>query len=108
MAAIAEMLRFVDGVGRNCILASLQNIGVQDDLNDLDLALNACFQGRDFEAMFPLFCYQCSSFSGYIGGAVVLMTDLESTKKQTPKHARESKKDQDMDADTRLRYVEAY
>lgn len=77
--------------GKNCILAAFQ-IGIQQDMKDLDPDLSVGVFKGEISKLYPRhFVYQCPSFAGDSGGAVVLRDGklLESTKKQLSKPVSE-------------------
>ena len=98
--------------GRNCILAAFQ-IGIQDDLKylkylDPDLSVGI-FKG-EISKLYPRhFVYQCPSFVGDSGGAVVLKNGkVIGIHQETVIQARERiQHGEDLDADARLESVEA-
>jgi len=95
--------------GKNCILAAFQ-IGIQDDLKDLDPDLSVGVFKGEISKLYPRhFVYQCPSFAGDSGGAVVLKDGkVIGIHQETVIQARERiEKGEDIDADARLESVEA-
>lgn len=94
--------------GRNCILAAFQ-IGIQDDLKDLDPDLSVGIFKGEISKLYPRhFVYQCPSFAGDSGGAVVLKNGkVIGIHQETVIQARERIKQKDLDTDACLESVEA-
>ena len=95
--------------GKKCVLAAFQ-IGIQDDLEDLDPDLSVgVFEGT-ISKLYPRhFVYQCPSFAGDSGGAVVLKNGrVIGIHQETVIQARERiQKGEMLDDDSRLESVEA-
>jgi len=95
--------------GRNCILAAFQ-IGIQDDLKYLDPDLSVGVFKGEISKLYPRhFVYQCPSFAGDSGGAVVLKNGkVIGIHQETVIQARERiQHGEDLDANARLESVEA-
>ena len=95
--------------GRNCILAAFQ-IGIQDDLKDLDPDLSVGIFKGEISKLYPRhFAFQCPSFAGDSGGAVVLRNGkVIGIHQETVIQARERiQHGEDLGTDTRLGSVEA-
>ena len=95
--------------GRNCILAAFQ-IGIQNDLNYLDPHLSVGIFKGEISKLYPRhFVYQCPSFAGDSGGAVVLRGGkVIGIHQETVIQARERiQHGVDLDVDARLESVEA-
>mmetsp|Transcript_13595 Transcript_13595/g.29850 ORF Transcript_13595/g.29850 Transcript_13595/m.29850 type:complete len:315 (+) Transcript_13595:94-1038(+) len=95
--------------GKNCILAAFQ-IGIQEDLKDLDPDLSVGVFKGEISKLYPRhFVYQCASFAGDSGGAVVLKDGkVVGIHQETVIQARERiQHGEDLDADARLESVEA-
>lgn len=95
--------------GRNCILAAFQ-IGIQDDLKYLDPDLSVGIFKGEISKLYPRhFVYQCPSFAGDSGGAIVLKNGkVIGIHQETVIQARERiQHGEDLDTDARLESVEA-
>ena len=94
--------------GKNCILAAFQ-IGIQQDLKDLDPDLSIGVFKGEIAKLYPRhFVYQCPSFAGDSGGAIVLRDGRAvGIHQETVIQARERIKQADLDVDARLESVEA-
>ena len=95
--------------GRQCILAAFQ-IGIQQDLEHLDPSLSVgVFRGEIAKLYSRHFVYQCPSFAGDSGGAVVLKDGkVIGIHQETVIQARERIQHAgDLDADACLDSVEA-
>ena len=95
--------------GKSCILANFQ-IGIQEDMKDLDPDLSVGVFKGEISKLYPRhFVYQCPSFAGDSGGAVVLRGGkVIGIHQETVIQARERiQHGVDLDADARLESVEA-
>lgn len=95
--------------GKQCILAAFQ-IGIQDDLQELDPSLSVgIFQGSIAKLYPRHFVYQCPTFAGDSGGAIVLKNGrVIGIHQETVIQARERiQYGEDLDTDSRLESVEA-
>lgn len=95
--------------GKNCILAAFQ-IGIQQDMKDLDPDLSVGVFKGVISKLYPRhFVYQCPSFAGDSGGAVVLRDGkVVGIHQETVIQARERiQHGEDLDADACLESVEA-
>lgn len=95
--------------GKNCILAAFQ-IGIQQDLKDLDPDLSIGVFKGEIAKLYPRhFVYQCPSFAGDSGGAIVLRDGRAvGIHQETVIQARERiHHGADFDVDARLESVEA-
>mmetsp|Transcript_26801 Transcript_26801/g.62844 ORF Transcript_26801/g.62844 Transcript_26801/m.62844 type:complete len:322 (-) Transcript_26801:269-1234(-) len=95
--------------GRNCILAAFQ-IGIQNDLKHLDPDLSVGIFKGEISKLYPRhFVYQCPSFAGDSGGAVVLKNgNVIGIHQETVIQARERiQHREDLETDARLESVEA-
>lgn len=95
--------------GKQCILAAFQ-IGIQDDLKDLDPDLSVGVFRGEISKLYPRhFVYQCPSFAGDSGGAVVLKDGkVVGIHQETVIQARERiQRGAALDTDSRLESVEA-
>lgn len=95
--------------GKNCILAAFQ-IGIQQDLKDLDPDVSVGVFKGEIAKLYPHhFVYQCPSFAGDSGGAIVLRDGRAvGIHQETVIQAQERiQHGEDLDADARLESVEA-
>jgi len=94
--------------GKNCILAAFQ-IGIQQDLKDLDPDLSIGVFKGEIAKLYPRhFVYQCPSFAGDSGGAIVLRDGRAvGIHQETVIQARERIQQADLDVDARLESVGA-
>ena len=95
--------------GKNCVLAAFQ-IGIQQDLKDLDPHLSIGVFKGEIAKLYPRhFVYQCPSFAGDSGGAIVLRDGRAvGIHQETVIQARERIQHRaDLDVDARLESVEA-
>ena len=95
--------------GKQCILAAFQ-IGIQDDMKHLDPDLSVGVFRGEIAKLYPRhFVYQCPSFAGDSGGAVVLKDGrVVGIHQETVIQARERiQNGATLDMDSRLESVEA-
>lgn len=95
--------------GKNCILAAFQ-IAIQQDLKDLDPDLSIGVFKGEIAKLYPRhFVYQCPSFAGDCGGAIVLRNGRAvGIHLETVIQARERiQHGFDLDTDAQLESVEA-
>lgn len=95
--------------GKQCILAAFQ-IGLQNDLKNLDPNLSVGIFEGVIAKLYPRhFVYQCPTFAGDSGGAIVLKDgQVIGIHQETVNQARERiERGEDLDTNSRLESVEA-